>query len=397
MTCLMLVWLPTSPLQGAVYYWDSDEDNVGNDSAGTGIGGSGLWNLTSPNWWDALGTMDNVAWPNQLSDTAIFNGEGGLVTLAGSVNAGTLMFGGLGYSLTGGTLTLGDVARIHVAPGLNATIGSILAGSSGLTKTGNGTLILTNNANSYTGDTVINGGALVITNEGQLGSSTNTISVMGIANTGNPGYSGGQLVVVGGVAGIVMNRDISLLGRGPGALNGSGALVSVGNNTFNGSLQVAGPASEARVTATHGTTTYNGQIFLGNAAAQLFYGNGNHVINGLVTGFDHAGADRFIKTGNLVGTTLWMTNNNNNYLQPLRIDSGTVRVSDNGALGLNTTTRSVDLNGGWLEIHTDTPNFQTRNIYNRATNGYIFVDRALGGSGLNQTVEFGNFNANNAT
>jgi len=135
-------------------------------------------------------------------------------------------------------------------------------------------------------------------------------------------------------------------------------------------------------------------VLLGVGNAQLFYGNGNFVVNGQVTGFEQS-ADRLIKTGNILATTLWLKNDSNDFLQAVRVDSGTVRVSTNAALGRNTSTQAVDLNNGFLEVHTDTPgiglaDFSTRKVFNRDnTNTGIFVNRGLGGTAINQTVTFG--------
>jgi fibronectin-binding autotransporter adhesin len=400
----------TLQVRGAtILYWDGD-----NNGTNSTIGGAGTWDISLNKWDpDAADNADgdNAIWNNANNDTAFFGGNAGEVALGSAITAGGLVFGSDGYVITGDTLTLAAASglgspTINVAAFSHATIASQISGSDGIAKTGNGTLFLTNNTNNYTGDTVINGGALVISNQSQLGSSTNTIAVTGIAQTGNPGYSGGQLVLngVSSSGPVTMTRDISLGGRGPGAANASGALVSVGNNILNGNLTMASPASEARVTATHGITTINGNVQLGNSNAQLFYGSGNFIINGQVTGFDSVNNDRFIKNGNyFVTTTMWLNNNNNTFLQPLRIDTGTVRVSSNGALGLsgsgidNFAVRSVDLNGGTLEIHTDAPDFATRKVYNRGTTGIIYTNRALGGTGLNQTVVFNRFDADNAT
>ncbi|MGV3659502.1 MAG: autotransporter-associated beta strand repeat-containing protein [Prosthecobacter sp.] len=382
----MAFWQVAQPLQGAVFYWDSDATAAGNAVSGAGLGGSGTWDISTPNWWD--GSAD-VAWPNSLLDTALFSGLAGTVTLGGSVNASTLMFRTTDYALAAGTLTLGDVARVDVAPFTHATIGSVIAGSSGLTKTGNGTLFLTSAANTYTGDTVIRAGTVVITNEAQLGTSTTAIGIHGSANTGNPGYSGGQLIVNGTGAPVTMTREIGVSGRGPGTANGVGGLTSIGNNTFNGDITLGGPGSEARFMANYGVTTVNGDVYLGSSVPNYFLGNGNFIVNGRISGIDTA-VDRFIKTGNVFGTTLWLTNPANDFRQTIRIDSGTVRVSTALALGVSTAAQAIDLNGGVLEIHQDTPDFTGRLVRKRGNGGGIFVDHAFDSTVLNQTVDFGN-------
>lgn len=376
--------------QAATVYWDTDTDHSGNAIDGTNLGGAGIWDLSTPNWWDGANPLST--WPNSLFDTAIFNGTAGVVTLGADVNAGTLMFQSNGYQITGAnTLTLGDVARLDVAAFTNARIDAVIAGSAGLLKTGNGTMVLgSSGGNTYTGDTVINAGALVITNQNQLGASSTAISINGIAQTGNPGFTGGQLVVngVSSTGPVTMTREISISGRGPGAANGSGGLVSVGNNTFNGDISLGGPASEGRILATHGITTINGDMFLGTGAANLFFGNGNIIANGKISGVDTAG-DRFVKTGNLIGTTLWLANAGNDFRQTVRVDSGTIRVSGPDALaklGVSTSTQALDSNGGFFEIHTDVTDFSTKSFRKRGNGGGIFADHDFGSTLLNQNI-----------
>jgi beta-glucosidase len=92
------------------------------------------------------------------------------VTLDSAPTVGQLVFGDVGnawdWTVTagsGGPLTLdaGAVAPAITVSNRTTTIGAVLAGTNGLTKTGNGTLIL-NAANTYTGPTAVNGGKLVL-------------------------------------------------------------------------------------------------------------------------------------------------------------------------------------------------------------------------------------------
>jgi autotransporter-associated beta strand protein len=357
----------------------------------------GPWDTTTPNWSSTNPTSDSVPWV--AGDLAAFMGMPGTLTLGGPISAGGLTFGSDGNIITGGTLTLSAIAGynspfINVAAFKRATVNSIIAGTSGLTKTGNGTLVLGNSSNTISGDVVINGGNVVITNQAQLGTGTTTISVNGVANTGNPGFSGGSLILQGGLAGMTLSRDISLSGRGPGATNNGGALISVGNNTIAGNIVIGGTASQGNIVSAYGITTITGNVQLGNGSTQTFFGNGNYIISGQVTGFEVAN-DRFSKSGNVYGTTLWLQNPNNNFAESLRIDSGTVRVSTNTTLGFSPTTQAVDLNNGILEVRTDTPgvgnaDFSARKVFNRDnTNTGIFVSRGIDGSAINQTVVFG--------
>jgi autotransporter-associated beta strand protein len=142
MTCLMALWLPGPAARGATLLWD---------------GGSNNWDQSS-SFWNGGGV-----WTNSADNIAQFGGTSGTVSLAEAILAGGLILNTTGYVVTGNTLTLSAPAgasspSVYVRDFTNATVSSLIAGTDGLTKTGNGTLFLTNNANTYTGDTVINAG-----------------------------------------------------------------------------------------------------------------------------------------------------------------------------------------------------------------------------------------------
>ena len=398
--------------RAANLFWDV------NGSTG-GLGGTGTWDTTSANWFNAgsnttaSGTGATAAiGAFTTNDVAYFAGTAGTsytVTLGEAVTIGGLNFSGFtNYDIVGASaLTLGVPAgkpaqpTVSVAGGSRVTVTAKLSGSQGLLKTGNGTLVLGNATNDFTGDIIIRGGSVVVTNPAQLGLSTTPVYVQGIATTGNPGTGGGQLVIQGSgtsasAAGVTFSRPISVSGRGPGPANDTGALVSVGYNTLS-NLAVGGPASDTRIWATHGTTTITGPVNIGVGQVSIFYGNGNFNIAGIVTGPDSAD-DRFYKAGRVIDTTIWLQNPNNTFNSSIRIDSGTIRVSENSALGRNAFASAIDLNNGRLEVRTDSPSgFAGRNVRVRNnTTGTVFVDHGLSGSlGLgsgqlqNQTVTFG--------
>jgi len=412
----LLVPLTTAPVSlGATFFWDTNGATAGSTDFDPNADGN--WNTSLDlNWTtDSAGTPSpTFAWSG-TNNTAVFSAgtdatgtstitidEGASITLGAlTVQEGSIIINAAGGSdkldFSGAPLSSG--AQVSVALASNLTINAEVTGSVGLTKTGNGTLFLTNNSNSYTGDTVINGGAVVITNQAQLGTSTNTISINGLSQIGNPGYSGGQLVVDGGglpATAVTMSRNISISGRGPGAVNQNAGLVSVGSNTFNGDITLAGPGSPTRITATHANTTINGTVQLGSGNESLIYGNGNVIINGQVTGFD-ASVDRFAKSGNIFGTTLWLTNANNNFMQSLRLDSGTVRVSTPGALGANTSVFMLDINAANLEVRSDVLDWSNVNMRKRTGTTGIILEHAIGSTLVGQSYTFGDIRLDGTT
>ncbi|MFZ9436639.1 MAG: beta strand repeat-containing protein, partial [Opitutales bacterium] len=399
--------------KAANLHWDADLTAAGNNiSNGTGLGGAGTWDTSSLEWFNGT---SNQAWSNSSLDVAYFSGTAGVVALGEAITVGGLNFGVTGYSITGNTLTLSpptgtraaEVAVTNNGNGTNrATLSSLLAGTSGLTKTGNGTLVLTNSANSFTGDVTVKAGTLVVSANGQLGLGAGPVAAVGFSNTGNPGFSGGSLLINGsGVsafgAGISISREISVTGRGPGAVNSTGSLITSGYNTLAGGLNFGSTISETRIWATHGTTTISGGVSLGSSQGLLLLGDGNWNITGVITGSD-ASADRLIKNGTLVDSTLWLQNSANNFLQTVRIDNGTVRASSAGALGLSTSAQAIDLNWGRLEVRADVvTGFESKGLYVRNnTQPTLFLDHGVGGvlgigSGqINQTVAFGAFGTN---
>ena len=123
--------------------------------------GSGTWNTTSTDWWTS--SIDQ-AWTNASINTAQFGvGSGSstpyTVTLSGSLSAGGIIFQNQAYTLSSGTLNLAGAAPVITVNAAQATIGSIITGTGGLTMVGTGTLTLTAN-NAYTGNTTLSGGTL---------------------------------------------------------------------------------------------------------------------------------------------------------------------------------------------------------------------------------------------
>ena len=263
-------------------FWDGDT-GVANDGQITG--GSGVWRRGVANWTTADGAQNGGYATNLV---AIFAGAAGGVTVdgsAGAVSVQSLQFAANGYRLSGDAITLeagNGVIRVGngttAGAGFDATIASALIGPGGLHKTDAGTLILTG-ANSYTGGTLVSGGALRIGDGGTTGSITGdvvndaflafsrsddvtfagaitgggTVAQIGggtLTLTGNStGFTGateirnGTLAVDGSLGGVVtVMSGARLLGAGQvgGIVNQTGGVVAPGRDGVVGTLTVAG-------------------------------------------------------------------------------------------------------------------------------------------------------------
>jgi len=422
MIVLLFAWQVGSPPQAATVYWDTDGSTTSNNLDGTNLGGTGIWDISTLNWWD-LSSL--VAWPNTSAYRAVFTyaytpgvPASNTVTLSGSLMANQLSFLRSGYLLTGGaSLTLaGAGAGLHANLGEWATIASKISGSDGLVMTGGGTVRLGNTGNNYTGTTTISNGALAITNQSTLGSDSSAIVVTafnpyvgagGLAVNNLRGFGGGSLVLDGTGGNITMTRALSL--QGQGAIGDKGAaLVSTGNNTLSGTVDMgvafSGTNLNTRMIAADGTLNLTGTLnVLGTAAS---------TINSL-GGILQAGASFYNVTGVLAGTgTLEGSGGGTLYLNPSDSSgfSGTFRVSGSAASGqsvvridsagvLGTRTSSgtgsvLDLNGGVLAVLMDAPdvkvsNGTNANVYLRGTSSTIFADHTPNSSVKDQTVAFG--------
>ena len=162
---------------------------------------------------------------------------------------------GVTMGASGGTL--------EAASGHTLTVPNVIAGSGGLTKTGDGTLTL-GGANTYSGTTTVSGGVLKVTHPNALGATS--------ASTTVP--NGSQLEVSGG---ITVAEPISISGNG--VSGAGGALRSVGgDNTWSGPIALTG-SSRIGVTTNNafaltGGITGNYNLYLGG------YGNGTITVSG---------------------------------------------------------------------------------------------------------------------
>jgi uncharacterized protein with beta-barrel porin domain len=253
--------------------------NVIADQTGSGGTGAdaGSWRLTK----SGAGTL-------VLSAANIYSGgttvSGGLINFSAANNfgSGTISLNGGGLQWATGNTTdisgrlaaFGSGGATFDTNGNNVTFASALSGTGGLTKAGNGTLVLST-ANAYTGGTTVAAGTLQLTGTGTLGIATGTTTVSGgTLDLGGSTQTQSALILSGGtIQNGALNTSIASTG---GTINGiggttsltttSGTTIATGTNTYIGAttvnggvLDVVGTINDPTVNA-GGTLTGTGTV-----------------------------------------------------------------------------------------------------------------------------------------
>ncbi|MDH4568073.1 DUF4347 domain-containing protein [Pseudomonas sp. BN414] len=215
------------------------------NALGTTAGSTLVWN----------GATLRVTGGLTVAENLVIQGTG---TQVSSVNYGALHLIS-GSSTLSGTVNLGS-ANISVTSGSTLTISGALSGTTDLTKTDSGTLILSNSNNEagFTGGTTVTGGTLSIGNDDYLGSGLISLD-------------GGTLAISGGTtvdnaiwvlsASTINNSATATLS---GSLGGSGSLTKTGAST----LTLSGNNTHiGGVNLSAGGLTLSGGSALGNNSA----------------------------------------------------------------------------------------------------------------------------------
>ena len=172
-------------------------------ASGTTVGGGGTWTDSGMRWVNGSGRMSPVT-----TARAVFSGSAGTVGVSGRVSATGLAFQSSGYLLHGGTVALASgTARptVEVAGGLVATVAATLSSTTGLAKSGGGTLAVT--------------APLAV-------SGTFDVTAGRLSLSGSAAAAQARLAVSGGE--VVLPEDPAFELRVAGLAVGSGGLVDVG-------------------------------------------------------------------------------------------------------------------------------------------------------------------------
>jgi autotransporter-associated beta strand protein len=286
------------------------------------------------------------------------------------IDGGTLKFvnSGTGASTpaTSG-VTIGAAGALYF--GDDVTYGGVIAGAGGVRHEFAGTTVLTG-ANTYTGGTTINGGALQLGNGGTTGSIAGDVA---LSNGGNLAFKRSDAVTYAGV----VSGNGSLTQSGAGTLTLSGTNTYTGGTTVNaglinftslanfgtGNLALNGGGLQW---ATGTTTDVSARLDVLGANGATFDTNGNNVsLNTVLTG---TGA--LTKTG--AGTL--RLGAANTYTGGTFVSEGTLGLGAHNAIG----TGAITITGGGIRAEG-----QARTLSNALfTSGTITVGRSTTFAGV---------------
>ncbi|WP_426391824.1 autotransporter outer membrane beta-barrel domain-containing protein [Variovorax sp. R-27] len=343
--------------------------------AGTGAvvqNASGITFLTGANTYSGA-TIVNAGLIN-------FSNGGNLGTGRITLNGGGLQWAAANTTDISGRLNaLGASGGTFDTNGNDVTLASGISGTGGLTKTGTGTLTLTN-ANSYTGETTISNGTLKLAGAGTLAGATGVSLTGGSAVFDLSTGSSQSVAHLSGVAG-------SLVALGANTLT----LTDNTSQTFGGSLTGSGGGLVKQGTGTltlSGASTYTG----GTALRQGRLNLGNNLALGTGTlSMDDDTTLGFSADGLTIANAIQLTGNND----PV-IDTGVFNATLSGAIsgggfitkeGTGTLTLSGANNyTGATNVAQGTLKAGAANTFSAASAHSVASGATLDLAGFNQSV-----------
>lgn len=352
------------PLQSTVTFTNNSSQTWTISSVISSTGsltftGTGELVLSGANTYTG-GTNLNAGILNVSTNSAL--GTGAL-----TFNGGTLQAGAPSLILAN-NMTLNTVTNTFDTQSSTSTLTGVISDGSNsgtLTVIGNGTLVLTNTNNSYSGGTFLNGGTLNITSDLVLGNLASTTTFNGGALQAGANITSGRYIVLNGSGGTFYTNGLSstLSGviSGPGALNIIGAtadtdfLALTGNNTFTGPINVS--SATLNISSDTALGSASGVLTLTDATLQSATGSNiadsrTIVLNDLGGTFDtngssstYSGAVEGAGALTKVGANTLFLAGSNSYSGGTNINAGTINFNNNSALG----SGAITFNGGTLQ------------------------------------------------
>ena len=287
----------TTPGAGGALVWDA------NGSVSGPQDGSGGWDSTSTTWWN--GSAD-AAWAGgSFAVFGVSTTTNCTVTLLNDVTPSGIVFnatGGGNYTLAG-TNNILLAANLTIAADGNAAIYCPLSGATNFTKTGTGSLVLSNSSPSLNGLAFINAGTLELPtgpSATQIGYVIGTNGILHHGYNTSSGYTKGIVIYGGGVnsgsglyiaLGTTLSEQNFTISNAPTTITsyGSGANAQMQSFDINGdNLLVRSAASGSVIDPTVNLNVAGGYGIRINVESGASNAAGDLSVNGLVVGGGNA-------------------------------------------------------------------------------------------------------------
>lgn len=257
------------------------------------------------------------------------------------VNGGTLGITGADYSLGStrrivlGPTTGSGTGTFEVDTGVTMTLAGVVKnnganGTGALTKTGAGTLVLSNSANSYTGATLVSAGTLSVT--GNLADST-------------------DVEVAGGTYDVAVSDTVDTVKLTSGTISGAGTLTGTSYDVLSGNISAVLAGTGDLLKESTGTVSMSGShTYTGDT---LVWGGTLNVTGTLANATDvdvdfggtytlgqaDTVASVTLNDGSITGSTLTSG-------AAFAVKKGSISAPLDGSVGLNKTTSNTVTLGG---------------------------------------------------
>ena len=323
---------------------------------GVWSGGSGNWS-TAANW-------DASTIGQGIDKSATFNGLDPVTAAVDVIRPiGALLFSGANHTLSNGTGSLmldGDTTytppAIDVASGFTATIGALLTGNEGMSKTGTGTLVLSG-SRTYTGTTDVTEGTLQYQG-GSYSTGLHSIAtdavldfnvLSGSYDGASTKFSGAGTLRKTGAGALAWDATIATFALDPGAQidvqGGTFTAGSYANESWAGNYSDLNVASGATFNTVEANVRVNKITGLGTIATGLSGAGYQNLTIGVDNGSSSFGGviTDSLAPGNLVktGTETITLDGLNTYTGNTGIANGTLAVSSTGGLRFRPTTNGA--------------------------------------------------------
>jgi len=323
---------------------------------------------------------------------------GGHVSVASDYNLGDaasyLTFDGGALRVTRGFVSLRHAllvgtGEVEVMSGSSLTLAGILSGTGSLTKSGAGTLILSEH-NGYDGGTFLSGGILSVSRDANLGTHTSDLTFNGgtlLATRGFISSRNGALAGSGEIR--VTGEPLTLSGifSGVGALtkSGAGTLVLSGVNTYSGGTLLSGGflsvAADNNLGNSGSDVTFDRGGLIASAgftSARSFTLTGAGEVKVIKDALELSGAITDVGALTKTGMGTLVLSGANTYTGGTLLSEGVLSVSSDGHLGGSASTLTFD--GGTLRA---TSGFTSSRSASFTSSGHIQVmDTPLTMSGV---------------